>query len=117
MFLPNPYTTGRMWLKINLRGVKLVWIQFSFSYISRLTNAKEHSLPYYLPIAAGENRWVHAFPKDISLKWNEKALSRIWTLVANSISFDNKDYEMNALHKKVNSLTLLAEVLSKIFTV
>ena len=35
-------------------GVKLVWIQeLFFFYTGCLTKFKEHSLPYYLPIAVG----------------------------------------------------------------
>ena len=40
---------------------------FCFSEISFFTNAKKQRLPYYLPIA-GENRWIHAFDKGISMK-------------------------------------------------
>ena len=34
--------------------------------------AKEPSLPYYLLIIEGENRWIHVFLKGISMKWNAK---------------------------------------------
>ena len=41
-----------------------------FSKTGCLTKDKEPNLLYYLPIAGGENRWIHAFPKEISAKWN-----------------------------------------------
>ena len=61
---------GRYDKKKNLlRRVKLVWIQ------NCQTKAEEPCLLYYLPIARAERRYnkgtgVHAFPKNISVKWN-----------------------------------------------
>ena len=41
--------------------------EVSFSLTSYLTKAKELNLPYYLSIVVKE-RWIHAFPKGISVK-------------------------------------------------
>ena len=47
--------------------------EFSFSWTGCHTNAKELSLPYYLPIARErEKRWIHAFPKGMSAKGKYK---------------------------------------------
>ena len=43
--------------------------------MSYLTMAKENSLPYYLHIA-GWNRWIHTFPKSISILWNANSLDK-----------------------------------------
>ena len=44
--------------------------EYSFSETSCLTKAEEPSLSHYLPIAGGENNWIHTFPKGISAMWN-----------------------------------------------
>ena len=56
-----------------LSGVKLVWIQSSFSLMSCHTKAKEHSLPYYLLIAGGriDNSTIS---KGIITKWNANSI-------------------------------------------
>ena len=48
--------------------------EFSFSETSCLTKAEEPSLSYYLPIAGGENNWIHTFPKGINDIWNAISL-------------------------------------------
>ena len=49
-------------------------LEFSFYLTGCFTKVKEFSLPYYLLIALRENRWIHAFPKDISMKGNANSL-------------------------------------------
>ena len=42
----------------------------SFSQASYLTKTEKPRLPYYLLIAKWEKKWMHAFIKGISIKWN-----------------------------------------------
>ena len=62
LYLPNHSSQGQF-----LSGVKLFWIQSFLSKQVAITTVKEHSLPYYLPIAeGGGDIWMHTFPKSIS---------------------------------------------------
>ena len=56
--------------KINIY-VEYSWFEFRvFLLIDCLLNqSEEPSLPYYLLIAGGKKRWVHAFLMGISTKW------------------------------------------------
>ena len=63
-YLPTPplvYDT-RSIFKRSLTGLNS---EFSFSQISCLTNAEEHSLPYYLPIAGGRITGFVPFPRYV----------------------------------------------------
>ena len=62
--------------------------EFSFFYSRFLTKAKDASLPYYLPIAGEEKRWIHDFPKSISTNWSTASF-KIWTRVTDSISYEH----------------------------
>ena len=66
--------------------------EFSFSKTSRLTKAKEPSLPYYLPIAGGRIIGFIPFPRVLVLCEMQSVSSRIWTRVAVSISYDDNHY-------------------------
>ena len=66
--------------------------EFSFSYTSCLTKAEEPSLPYYLPIAGGRIIGSIPFPRVLMLCEMQSVLSRIWTRVAMSISYDDNHY-------------------------
>ena len=61
--------------------------------------AKETIMTYHLPIA-GVEKWIDAFPKGISKIERQTALSRIWTWVANSISYDDNHYTNQASFQK-----------------
>ena len=52
-----------------------------------LTRAKEPSVPYYLPISGGENRFM---PFSSTLSWSKTQIAqfRIWSWVIDSISND-----------------------------
>ena len=67
-----------------LSRVKQVWIQSSFSSTGCIAKDEKHRLPYYLLTAGEENKWIHAFPKNISVKWNAIKFG-IWTWVADLI--------------------------------
>ena len=56
-----------------------------------------HSLPYYIPIAEGKKRSIHAFWKCISVKRKQTALSRILTQLINSISHNDNHYVIYSL--------------------
>ena len=50
---------------------------------------KEHSLPYNLPITGGRTDGFMPFQRALAQNEMQTALSRIWTQVADSISYDN----------------------------
>ena len=51
--------------------------------------AEEPSLPYYLPIAEGRIIGFIPFPRVLVLCEMQSVLSKIWTHVAVSISYDD----------------------------
>ena len=66
--------------------------EFSFSETSCLNKAEEPSLPYYLPIDRGRIIGFIPFPRVLVLCEMQSISSRIWTRVAESISFDDNHY-------------------------
>ena len=64
---------------------------FSFYH----TKIKKNSLSYNLPIARGRMAGFVIFPKVLALYEMQATLSRIWTQVAVSISFNNNHYTTN----------------------
>ena len=73
--------------------------EFSKLKTGRLTKVKETSLPYYLPIPGERTNRFMAFSKE--LKWSkiQTILSRIWTWVDDSISYDDNHYTEHASMK------------------
>ena len=74
------------------RSLTVLNSEFSFSQTSFLTKAEEPSLPYYLPIAGGRIIGFIPFPRVLVLCEMQSVMSRIWTRVAVSISYDDNDY-------------------------
>ena len=72
--------------------------ELSFSYTSCLTKAEETSLPYYLPIAGVRIIGFIPFPRVLVLCEMLSVSSRIWTRVAESISYDDNDYTTGSFH-------------------
>ena len=70
------------------RSLKVLNSEFFFSYTICLTKAEETSLPYYLPIAGEIIIGFIPFPRVLVLCEMQSVLSRIWTRVAVSISYD-----------------------------
>ena len=66
--------------------------EFSFSWTSCLTKAEEPNLLYYLPIAGGRIIGFIHFPRVLMLCEMQSVLSRIWTRVVESISYDDNHY-------------------------
>ena len=66
--------------------------EFSFSWTSCLTKAKEPSLPDYLPISKGRIIGFIPFPRVLVLCEMQSVSSRIWTRVAAFISYDDNHY-------------------------
>ena len=68
--------------------------EFSFSLTSFVTKAKETSHPYYLPKQWDWERMIGFIPfsRVLQLYQMQSDLSRNWTLVAASISYDNNYY-------------------------
>ena len=66
--------------------------EFSFSKTSCLTEAEEHSLPNYLSIAGGRVIGFIPFSSVLVLCEMPSVLSRIWTRVAESISYKDNHY-------------------------
>ena len=62
-----------------LRGVKLVWIQsfLFFRLVAKMQSAVLVDTPSLFSTfthSFRENRWIHAFPKCLSIKWNTNSL-------------------------------------------
>ena len=68
--------------------------EFSFYYTSCLTKAEEPSLSYYLPITGGRIIGFIPFPRVLVQCEMQSVSSRIWTCVAESISYDDNHYTM-----------------------
>ena len=85
----HPLRSGRIWHKVSLTGLNSV---FFFSYTSCLSKAKEPSLPYYLPITGGRIFGSIPFPRVLVLCEMQSVLSRVWSRVAVSISYDDNHY-------------------------
>ena len=86
--------TGYDSMSIFKRSLTGLNSEFSFSETSCLTKAEELSLPYYLPIAGGRIIGFIPFPRVLVLCERQQILSRIWTHVAVSISYDDNHYTM-----------------------
>ena len=105
MYLPCPFVTGRTCHKVNFKA-ELVWIQqvvffidhhhhvmppawISLTFINH-NKAKEPSLPNNLSIAGWRDEFI-SFSRTIVQSETQAALSRIWTQVTYSFSYD-KNY-------------------------
>ena len=88
--------------------------EFSFSKTSCLTKAEEPSLPYYLPIAGGRIIGFITFPRVLVLSEMQSILSRIWTRVAVSISYDNNHYTTGTWFNKKDKCTSFPKIMSSI---
>ena len=66
--------------------------EFSFSKTSCLTMTIKSSLPYYLPIAEGRTDGFMPIPRVLVQNERQRAVFRIWTQVADFISYDNNLY-------------------------
>ena len=71
-----------------LSRANLSFVFFAFSLTDCLINNKEPSLPYYLLIA-GEREQL-SFPRALAQNETQIALTRVWTQVANFISYNDK---------------------------
>ena len=86
--------------------------EFSFSYTSCLTKAKEPSLSYYLPIAGGRIIGFIPFPRVLVLCEMQSVSSMIWTCVAVSISYDDNHYTTGTSNEeKLLRLKLIFSIL------
>ena len=73
-------------------------LEFSFSLTSCITKAKEPNRHYYLPII----RFM-PFPRAFAWSETQATSSRSWTLVNNSISYNNNcSNRHTSLHNKTN---------------
>ena len=93
IYLSNPsaragYDT-RSIFKRSLTGLNS---EFSFSKTNCLIKAEEPSLPYYLPLAGGRIIGFIAFQRVLVLCEMQSVSSRIWTLIAVFISYDDNHY-------------------------
>ena len=94
----QPLRSGRIWHKVNFKAeFNSLNSEFSFSLTSCLTKAEEPSLSYYLPIVGGRVIGFIPFPRVLVLYEMHLAWSRIWTLVAVSISYDDNNYTTGTL--------------------
>ena len=90
--------------------------EFSFSWTSYLTKAKEPSLSYYLPIAGGRIIGLITFPRVLVLYEMLLVSSRIWTRVAVSISYDGNHYTSGTSFTPRVFYRLLETVLKALIT-
>ena len=88
-----PQRTGRDTRSIFWWSTTGVSSEIFFHLTGGPTKAKERSMSYYIPVVwcRDDNRWIHAF-----LKWNT-ALSRIWTLLIETISYVDNRYAKHSL--------------------
>ena len=91
-YLPNPSAQAGCHTKFFKQSLIGLNSEVSFSSIGCLTEAREHSLPYYLPIAGRRIIGFITFPRVLVLCEIQSALSRIWTHVGVSISYDDNHY-------------------------
>ena len=84
------YPTPLLWVTPDQfsSGVKLVWIQFSFSKTSFLTKTKEHRLLNYLSIAGGEEMDLCLSQRVLAQREMQTASSRILTYVTDFIPYN-----------------------------
>ena len=80
-------------LKVNFkRSLTGLNSEFPFSKTSCLTKAKEPSMPDYLPKAEGRTTGFIHLPRVLVVWEMQSVSSRIWTRVAEFISFDDNHY-------------------------
>ena len=82
VFSYHPTQAGCYTRSIFMQSLTCLKSEFFFS-TNCYTKVKEHSLPYYLPIAEG---------RIVVLSEMQTALSSFWTQLAISISNDNEHY-------------------------
>ena len=63
-----------------------------FFLLDDLSKIKERSLPYYIPIAEERTNELMPFSEVLVLCEIQTTSSRIWTWIANSISYDDNNY-------------------------
>ena len=94
IYLSNLFVTNRIWHRVSFfNQSKAGWIQFSFSWVGNWSKSKEPTLLF--SYNKQENRCIRAFFKWINFIWNVVS-SRIWTLVTDSISYDDTRYTKRA---------------------
>ena len=87
------------------RGIFLKWStaslksEFYFTWTDCITKAKVPSLSFYFIHNHKENKWIHAFPKGISIKWTTD-LFRLWIQITNSIYNNNNHNALLASNKR-----------------
>ena len=85
-----------MWQKVNFKQSSTdLNSKFSFSWTGCHTNVKESSWPNYLPVSWWGIIGFIPFPRGLALYAMQPVTSRIWTLVAVSISNDSNQYTLN----------------------
>ena len=102
------FTNPSVWVGYDTRSIfkqSLTGLnsKFSFSWTSCLNKAEEPSQPYYLLIAGGRIIGFIPFSRVFVLCEMQSVLSRIWTRVAMSISYDNNHYTMGTSFWFINS--------------
>ena len=102
IYLSNPFHYRQdMTQSQFLSKVQLVWIQFSF-LTSCLTKAKNTVCLAINPWLEKEKRWIHAFPKGISIKWNANSLVQELNLACRVHFLLWKCFTMNKYIAKCN---------------
>ena len=84
IYIPNHSATGRMWDKVNF-WTEWTWLEFSFPFPGLV-------YPTNFLIDWGRMDGFMPFPRALTINKIQTAFSRIWTLVTNSISYNDNDY-------------------------
>ena len=88
-------------IKINqpTSELQLFGIQsFPFSWLVALHKSKESSLHDYFIHSSRENEWFHTFPRSLTWNKTQTTLSRIWTRITDSFSYEDERYAKRAFN-------------------
>ena len=100
MYLPIPSSMNRVWYKVSFKlGTAGLNSEFSFSLTGCLIKTKDISLFYYF-FRVSEGRGFMPFIKAFARREKETASSRIWTRVADSISYVDNHCTLHASLKR-----------------
>ena len=77
LYLPNPSTLGKMWYEFNFQ-IEYSWFKFRVFFLDLLPNQvyRTHFALLFI-YSRRKIRWIHAFPKIISMKWKTNSFGKV----------------------------------------